>query len=329
LLYAFSFLLSAKIEMAIIKLSATERRRVSVFFTCLVLAVFAWIFTVLSNPYKYAVKEVLDFKNTPQRRAFHSLQSDTVNAIINGNGWEMLFSKMRPWNKSVTVDLRTLEDKSYVVLSSQLDDINNRRASNQQIVGFNPDTLYFDFSNRKVKRIPVRLISDIKYQRQFYQSGSVSLKPAYVIINGPSNIIDKITEWRTDSLKLDSVGETINANVNLQPVKEGNLSVYPKSVHVAIPVDEFTEKTLEIPVKLINNRDYEDVKIFPAKVKVTFITSLSNYSETDEDFFEATADLELWRTHGYKVLPVVLTRIPQYCKIVRTDPQNVDFIIKK
>ncbi len=69
--------------MAIIKLSATERRRVSAFFTCLALAVLAWIVTVLSNPNPYTVKEVLDFRNTPQKRAFHSLQSDTVNATIN------------------------------------------------------------------------------------------------------------------------------------------------------------------------------------------------------------------------------------------------------
>ena len=58
-----------------------------------------------------------------------------------------------------------------------------------------------------------------------------------------------------------------------------------------MPVDEFTEKDLEIPVKLINNRNYENVKIFPQKVKVTFTTSLSRYAEIDEDFFEATADL--------------------------------------
>jgi hypothetical protein len=315
--------------MAIIKLSAIERRRVSAFFTCLLLAVLAWIVTVLSNPHKYTVKEILDFRNTPQRRAFHSLQSDTVNAIINGTGWDMLFSKMNTGNKAVTVDLQTLEDKSYVVLNSQLDQINSKRENGQQITRFIPDTLYFDFSNRKVKRIPVRLIMAVKYQRQFTQSGGITIKPAYVIINGPSNVIDKITEWRSDTLKLDSIGETVNALVNLQPVKEGNLSVYPKNVQVTIPVDEFTEKVLEVPVKLINNRSYEDVKIFPQKVKVTFTTSLSRYEEIDEDFFEATADLDLWRLHGYKVLPVVLSKIPEYCRIVKIEPQNIDFIIKK
>ncbi len=314
--------------MAIIKLSAIERRRVSAFFSCLVLAIFAWIFIVLSNPYKYSVKEILSFKNTPQRRAFHSLQADTINAIVNGSGWDMLFSKMNTENKFITVDLGSLETKNYVVLSSQLEAINNKREPEQQISGFNPDTLYFDFSNRKVKRIPVLLLTSIAYQHQFSQSNNVVINPGYVIVNGPSNVIDKITEWRTDSLKLDSVGETINTRVDMEPVKDGNLSVYPKSVQVTIPVDEYTEKSVLLPIKLINNRN-EDVKIFPQKVKVTFTISLGKYEQTDEDDFEAAADLNLWREHGYKVLPVMLTKIPRYSHIVKIEPRDIDFIIKK
>jgi YbbR domain-containing protein len=231
--------------------------------------------------------------------------------------------------KTITVDLSSLENKSYVVLKSQLEQINSKRESNQQITDFNPDTLYFDFSNRKVKRIPVHLLSAIKYQRQFFQSGGITLKPAYVIINGPANVIDQITAWNTDTLKLDSVNETIETQANLEPVKEGNLSIYPKNIQVTIPVDEFTEKVLEIPVKVINNHNSENVKIFPQKVKVTFTTSLTRYGQMDEDFFEATADLDLWRLHGYKTLPVVLSKIPAYCKIVKIEPQDIDFIIKK
>jgi YbbR domain-containing protein len=241
----------------------------------------------------------------------------------------MLFSKMKTANKDITVDLSTLENKSFVVLSSQTDQINSKRESGQQITGFNPDTLYFDFSNRKVKRVPVHLLSAIKYQRQFYQSDDILIKPAYVIVNGPANVIDKITEWETDTLKVDSVGETVNAGVNLRPVSEGNLSLYPKNVQVTIPVDEFTEKVLEIPVKVINNRSYQDVKIFPQKVKVTFTTSLNRYEEINDDFFEATVDLDLWRLHGYKVLPVMLSKVPGYCRVVKIKPQNIDFIIKK
>src|SRR6478609_6882377 len=106
--------------MAIVKLSAIERRRLSAFITCLVCAALAWLFTTLSNPYKFTVKQVLTFRNAPQKRAFHPLQSDTVNAVIQGTGWQRLFSRMRPQQNTLNVDLHTLENKNYIVISGQL-----------------------------------------------------------------------------------------------------------------------------------------------------------------------------------------------------------------
>nr|WP_294942803.1 YbbR-like domain-containing protein [uncultured Mucilaginibacter sp.] len=314
--------------MAIIKLSAIERRRLSAFITCLVFAVVAWLFTVLSNPHRYNVRQVLVFKNTPQRRAFHSLQPDTVNAAVQGTGWKMLFSSMAHSKSEVVVDLSTLENRNYVVLSNQLKQINAQRDAEHQVIAFDPDTLYFDFTNRLKKRVPVKLVAEVKYQRQFAQADAISIKPSYVTISGPAEVLAKITAWPTDSIKLDELNESFKSRVNLRGVSEGNLNVLPKSVTVTIPVDEFTEKTMEIPVKLINNRNFYDVKVFPQKVKVTFTTSLKQYADINEDDFEAVADLDQW-LQGYRVLTVKLTHLPSYSKIVKIVPQNVDFIVKK
>jgi YbbR domain-containing protein len=314
--------------MAIVKLSASERRRLSAFFTCLVLAALAWLFTNLSNPYTFTVKRVITYKNTPQRRAFHSLQSDTVSITINGTGWQMLFSKMNDDSKALYVDLRPLESNNYVALSSQIKQVSINNDVHD-VVSFNPDTLYFDFLNRTVKRVPIKLVSDIKYQKQFAQSNNTIIKPAYVTLDGPSNRIDKITEWQTDSVTADKVNETIRTKIALQPPNEGNIIVYPKTVDIIVPVDEYTEKTLQIPVKLLNNTDYYNVKVFPEKVKVTFLTSLKRYTEIDENFFEADADLNLWKNQGYTTLPVKLIRVPPFCRVISVDPPNIDFIVKK
>jgi YbbR domain-containing protein len=314
--------------MAIIKLSAIERRRLSVFITCLVLAVFAWLFVSLSNTHKYVVKQVVNFKNVPQKRAFHSLQSDTVDVSMQGTGWQMLFSKMKAANRVVDIDLHTLDSKNYVVLNAQLKQINAGRDADNQILSINPDTLYFDFTNRMVKRVPIKLMLGITYQQRFSLSDKISIKPSYVTISGPANRIAQLTEWGTDSLKLNNINENYSTRINLLSPHDGSIVIYPKAVEVRIPVDEFTEKTIEIPVKLINH-NYENVKVFPQKVRVTFTVSLNKYAETDEDNFEAIADLDLWHTKGYTTLPVKLTRLPSYCKIVSIEPRNIDFIVKK
>lgn len=315
--------------MPIIKLSATEKRRVSVFVTCLVLAVIAWLVVTFSRTYNFKVKQVLAYKNAPKKRAFHSLQSDTVDVIVKDTGWQMLFSKMNSMNPAIKVDLQSLEYEDYILLSEQVKAINKSKEYPHEIVSFNPDTLYFDFSHRRVKRVPVQLAMSLKYQHQFAQSDDIIVKPRYVTISGPSNVIDKITSWKTDSLKAEDVNESINIRIKLAPVKEGNIGIYPNSVQVQIPVNEFTEKTISVPVTLVNNTEYYNVNILPKKVKVTFTTSLNKYAEMTEEYFEAQADLNMWKHYGYKVLPIKVTKLPDFCRVVKIEPQNVDFIIKK
>jgi len=315
--------------MPIIKLSATEKRRVSVFVTCLVLAVVAWLLVTFSRTYNFKVKQVLAYKNTPKKRAFHSLQSDTVDVTVKGTGWQMLFSKMNSMNSAIKVDLRSLEYQDYLLLSEQVKAINKSKEYKNEIVSFDPDTLYFDFSHRRVKRVPVHLAMSLKYQQQFAQSDAIIIKPKYVTVSGPSNVIDKINYWTTDSLKATNVSESINTRIKLAPVKEGNIGIYPNSVQVKIPVNEFTEKTIEVPVKLVNNINYDNVNLVPKKVRVTFTTALNKYAGMNEEFFEAQVDLNMWKNYGYKVLPVKITQLPDFCRIVKIEPQNIDFIIKK
>lgn len=314
--------------MPIIKLSAIERRRLSVFVTCLCLSVIAWVFVALSATHKYVVREPLNFKNMPQKRAFRSLQADTVDVTMQGSGWEMLFSRINSEGKTVNIDLHTLESRNYIVLANQLKQINALRAIDDQILSINPDTLYFDFTNRVIKRVPVKLLLSINYQHQFALSDHINIKPEYVTLSGPANRVRDIKFWPTDSLKLSNINEDVTTRIKLKPVNDGSMVIYPKTVQVSIPVDEFTEKTLEIPIKLLNH-NYDNVKIFPQKVKVTFMVALSNYPDIDEDFFEATANMDLWRNNGYHTLPVILNRMPGFCKIVSVVPRNIDFIVKK
>jgi hypothetical protein len=94
-----------------------------------------------------------------------------------------------------------------------------------------------------------------------------------------------------------------------------------------IPVEEFTEKTLEIPLKILNNSGYE-IKLLPEKVTVTFLTALSNYPKVDRNVVEASIDMDYWQNKGYGQLPVKLSGFPDYCKLVSIEPQIVDFIVK-
>ena len=315
--------------MPFIKFSQTERRRISMFFICLAFALGAWLFFALSNSYVYQARTLVRFVNFPENKAFHSLQSDTVKLQIEGTGWQLLFSKLRINPQSIDIDLKDLNKQTFINLSDQLGYINQQFSSTQKIVYVQPDTLYFDFSSRAIKKVPVELVSNIKFEQQYGISDSIRLNPSYVTVTGPQEDLSKIRVWKTDSLKAGNVKNNISAKVALKRPSMANINIYPSYADVKIPVDEFTEKTVEVSVKVRNNRNYYDIKLLPDKVKITFMTALSNYSKIDRDFFEATVDLDNWTERAYKQLPVKLTKFPGFCKLVRIEPQTIDFIIQK
>lgn len=315
--------------MSIVKLTIPERKRIWVLISCFLLAVAGWLFMALNNDYVYTAKTVLVYKNFPQNKAFHPLQSDTVDLQVEGTGWQLLFARLRVNPQSIDISLDRLKNKNYILFSEQLYSVNNQLETSQKIISVKPDTLYFDFSKRTSKRVPVKLVSNLKFANQYGISGPVSITPAYVTVSGPAEELQGIKEWRTDTLTLENMQHTTTTRLGIVHNTMKNVSTFPASVEVKIPVEEFTEKTLEVPLKVINNADYHNIRLYPKKAKITFQVPLSSYQQVDESFIEAVLDLDEWKKLSHETLRVKIIRFPDFCKFVKCSPAKVDFIIEK
>jgi YbbR domain-containing protein len=314
--------------MPFIKLTQIERKRILVLFTCLLLAIAGWLFLALNNKYVYTAKTVLVYKNFPQKKAFHPLQSDTVDLLVEGTGWQLLFARLRVSPPSINISLDQLNNRNYVLFSEQLYNVNSQLETSQKIISVRPDTLYFDFSKRTVKRVPVKLVSNLTFGKQFGISDDIEFTPDYVTVSGPQEELERIKEWKTDTLKLHDLQGPAVARVAMRQNTQKNVNIFPGTVEVKLPVDEFTEKTLEVPLKILNNNEYYNLKLYPKKVKITFMVALSSYQQVNEDFIEASVDLNEWKLQKHDQLTVKLTRFPDYCKLVKLSPGKIDFIIE-
>lgn len=315
--------------MPFIKLTKIERKRIMVLITCLLMAIGAWLFLALNNKYVYTAKTVLVYKNFPQKRAFHALQSDTVDLQVEGTGWQLLFARLRVKPQSISISLEKLNNRNFILFSEQLYTVNRQLETSQKIISVKPDTLYFDFSERTVKRVPLKLVSNFSFVKQFGISNEIQLIPEYVTLSGPEQELLKIKEWPTDTLSLENIQTTTVARVAMAQNRLKNVSIFPTSAEVKVPVDEYTEKTIEVPLYIINNKEYYNVKLYPKKVKVTFQVSLSKYEQIDENFMDAIVDLGEWKSLYHSQLSVRIPRFPDYCKLVKIVPAKVDFIIEK
>lgn len=265
----------------------------------------------------------------PPKRAFHPLQSDTVTMKVEGSGWQVLFSSLRLSSHELEVDLSGLKTRDWVLFSSQLGYINRQFDLNQRIVSVSPDTLFFNFSEQAVKRVPVQLSYDLHFRKQYDVVNDLQVSPKFVTVTGPLEDLVRIDTWATDTLRRKNVESSITAKVGLQRTKKANISVYPSSVDIQVPVGEVTEKIIEVPIKAENYRPYKSVKILPEKVLLTVMISLDRYASTDRNAFEAVINLEDWKLNGVNDLPIIITRSPDLLKIVKMTPQNAHFLVEK
>lgn len=303
-----------------------DRRKATLFLTCLGISLAAWLFSTLSGNYDYQTDTVVHYVNSPGTRAYHPLQPDTVTVTLRGTGWQMLFNKLRIGPDAITADVSSLKSRNFIVFSDQLSGMNEKMRLVNKIIAVDPDTLYFDFSRRSVKRVPVRLVTKFSFRNQFGVAADIVLQPAYVTITGPAADLTRLDSWPTDSLMLKDIHRDATARVPLSRLSTSVISVFPPSVNVTIPVDEFTEKELLLPLRVINAGNNQ-VKLLPGRVKVTFLSSLKRYHDPVWDRAAASVNLDEWRRNGSDQLAVKLVNVPPHTRVVKIDPQTIDFTV--
>ena len=315
--------------MAGLDLNKHQRRKLSLFAICILVSALVWAVFAMSNNYIYRMEAPLEYVNVPEKKAFHPLQSDTVTLQVEGSGWQLLFSRLRLPSKVVQVDISALKNRNWVSFSSQLGYINRQFDATQRIVSVSPDTLYFDFSRQSSKKVPVKLNTQLVFRPQYDIIDTIRLSPAYVTLTGPLDDLASIDHWETDTLRARNVSADLKEHVGLKRKQQTNINMYPAMIEVTVPVGEVTEKILELPIKVEHGERYSSVKLLPEKVRLTVMVSLRDFARTSPDSFEAVVDLNDWINRRTSSLPVLITHSPDFCRILKIEPQNVDFLVRK
>lgn len=296
---------------------------------CVLFSFLAWALFAISNTYLYVKEVSLSYINVPENKAFHPLQTDTAKLQVEATGWQLIFSSLIREEKTVEVSLSELRNRDYVLFSNQLGLLNRQFPSNQRVVAVAPDTLYFDFSQQTEKSVPVIVPYDLKFARQFGMVGSITTNPGQVTIRGPKEDVAKIKSWNTDTLKRSGISAPLDMEVTLNNRQQPNLSVFPNTVVAHVPVAEMTEKEIQVSVEVINDDAYRSVKLLPSKVNLRVLVSLSDFASIGSDGFQAVVDMNDWQQQEGATLPVKIVRKPEFCELIRIQPQNLDFFVNK
>ncbi|NCA85457.1 MAG: hypothetical protein EOM83_07775 [Clostridia bacterium] len=321
-----------------IKRSDNYKYKTTVFVICLIISALIWSLIKLAEVNVARVNIPITYTNTPQGKILTSHIDTTLTIGIRDQGfvlvWLKYFANKKPLYISLA-DYRLRRNDNHfettINTSRWAQDFLEQYNLSASVEYIHPDTLTFVFEKRVEKMVPVIPNIQFSYQNQYFSLDTLTLQPDSVLVSGLKNTIASITQVETVPTNFNNLSTSINEKIKLKkPADAATLLIEPQQVQATLMVEKFTEAEIEIPIEKVNPSILSKIKIFPETVTIRYLVSLDNYSKVTRDLFLATVDLSQInnRQENQKLL-ISLPESPQFVRVSRLEPEEVDFLIFK
>lgn len=318
----------------IIRLLQDDRKR-AIFIFCLTLSSVFWLLSKFSRTYTTTIELPISYENLSDDRIWKIGESPRITLEVEGYGFDLIGYKYRNRNNMV-LDFNHIEmrqrrndvQRSFVQLSELKKDLSDRLSRSVDVISIYPDTLFFPFALRADKPLPVSVRTSVEFKPGFGVNGDIIINPPVVKVSGREQVMDTLKFAYTEALVAKGAADTLSATLRLARL-DSTLRFDPPEVDVIIPIEEFTEVSYSIPITIIGLPDSLGLRLFPSSISAICRVPLSRYDELSADDFTATVEYEQISTiSGDRVRPN-WSLIPEAAKLVRTDPERVEFLILK
>ncbi len=285
-----------------------------------------WLFVKLSKSYFSEI--VLPIKwELPEDKAFSTIPPSSVEVEIEGSGWDLLSQYFLKKPDSLRFNVAELPAR--MVDRTQIKSkIKKHLSSAIEIKEINHDFVQLEFENKITKKIPVFADLTIKFSQNHYYKEPLTISPDSVLVSGPYSYVNSLDSVYTVQKTFENLKNSVAEKIAVSNPHESILTITPPGVNLIIPVEQITEKTYFVPVKVINNRD--SIHIFPEKVKVTCVVGLSKFQSISPADFEVVADMKnvnIKDTSNF--VRYHLVKQPNNVISTHYSPKTGDFIIVK
>ena len=286
-----------------------------------------WLLVKLSQNYK-ANREVAIVYNLPEDMSFVTIPPEKVRVTLDGRGWDLMYDYFGGRNTEISFNLAStvLQNITNTQLKSKMSD--NLTSNNISIGDMSFDYISIELGKSAMKKVPIVLDSKLAFAPNHQLKDTIELIPDSVIINGPISLLQDYEAWSTTQLAINDINTPIERLLPLQPNDKTQIKLSTAAVQVRIPVEQFTEKSIFLPVTVKNAPD--SLKVFPNKVRTSFVVGLSRYDTISEKDFLLEVDLKGMPINQAKnTAPLSLTKQPKEVKNVRFSPNSVSFLYVK
>ncbi|WP_162607947.1 YbbR-like domain-containing protein [Parabacteroides sp. An277] len=308
-----------------------QRWKEALIFFCFVLLSFGfWLLQSLQQEYETELSIPLRYENVPANIALAPSVAKQVRIHVKDKGSALLNYTLGQKFRSITLDVQKLrkDEMRYIVSRSMLqDEISKQLLASTTLTLFEPQALSLPFDEQKSKEVPVVFNGSIETEGGFLVSGDILISPSMVTIYGSASLLDSIQEVRTEFLKIEKGKKTLVKNASLEAIE--GVAFHTEGVSVTIPIEEYTEKTLTIPVRFVQVPPQYTIRSFPQEVEVSCNIPVSKFKMLTEELLVIEIPFRQLEENVSGSLAIDLSSRPEWLKTYRIDPNKIEFLLEQ
>jgi hypothetical protein len=291
------------------------------------IAALFWLLIKLSANYTVTEPLTIDIKDAPADLVVVD-GSQELKVTLSTSGFELLNYYFKPASKrkvDISLEEVPLHKDSEGTYSFSISYAKEKVA---KYLAIEPSEVSFDENRISVRmeqldslKVKVMPNIDISYEKQYNRHGRIQIKPDSITSYGPKSKLKEIDNIYTESISLKNISSNIDINVPLHP--EEMINFDSKEVNIKINVEKYTEAIAN--VKIDNNSD-KKLRLFPDKVKIKYIVSLTDYNIIKDNSFIISIDTADISSEN-NFLPVYLIDYQSNTRIISFEPKEVEYII--
>lgn len=290
-----------------------------------------WVLQSMQEEYEIQVTIPLRYRNMPSDITFIQTPPSEIVVRVRDKGSVLLNYSVANKVSAIDLNLKNLQGAdsgTFLYSKSDLEGAVMRKLiSTTSLLSFSPQQIQEPYSKLIKKSLPVVFNGDIQTDPGFLVSKEIAITPAAVDVYASDVVLDTLHAVKTAYWEIKKANASVERTVKLEKID--GVTVEPVKVSVAVTIEEFTEKTLEIPVNSVNVPSDYTIRMFPALVRVFCTMPLSRYKDLTGDDFAAEVSAVNIDRNVSGMLPVVLTKKPSWVDKVTVTPDSIEFILEQ
>ncbi|MDR2956376.1 MAG: YbbR-like domain-containing protein [Prevotella sp.] len=305
-------------------------KKVLTFLFFVLLASIFWMMQIWRQKFDATYVIPIKYVNVPENIAFESDLPENIEVRIRDDGSTLINYYLTKRKDSLEINIKDAlkEDKEKMIQGANLKKlIQDKFSSSTELLGYNPSYINYKYSALHEKKLPVIYDGYVRLASGYLLDGELTISPDSVMAYGTKAALDTLRYAHTVDDSLNNITSARKVRIAMQPKK--GIKYFPGSIELNIPVDEFTQKDVEVPVTCINLPENLNIKLFPSSVKIPFFVGLRRYDDIDATDFKVIVNYNDIITSKETYLPVIIAEIPDYVQPKLPIPTEVEFVLEQ